>query len=158
MTKPFYFILFFILFWLGLIRCDGAQPCTHCCRRNIDCSYDATVRRRGPGKHKKSESEQDKDGSKRMRGDFEVEGEEEHEDEASPKHKAKRGRKPKNKAAPAVTSGRDGQIPGGHQVGIQSMPTSNVSNVDGHYQPQPPREAYGYQQHPPPHMYHYQPY
>lgn len=35
-------------------RCDGGRPtCSHCAKRNLECTYDDNVRRRGPGKRTK---------------------------------------------------------------------------------------------------------
>lgn len=36
------------------LKCDAIRPaCSHCVKRNLCCSYDAEIRRRGPGKRKK---------------------------------------------------------------------------------------------------------
>lgn len=32
------------------LKCDGEQPCAHCAKRSQPCTYDPTIRRRGPGK------------------------------------------------------------------------------------------------------------
>ncbi|KAF8746680.1 hypothetical protein RHS02_00853, partial [Rhizoctonia solani] len=39
------------------LRCDGGHPCTHCIHREKECTYDATIRRRGPGRKNKSAQE-----------------------------------------------------------------------------------------------------
>ncbi|KAG8715222.1 hypothetical protein FRC08_010825 [Ceratobasidium sp. 394] len=39
------------------LRCDGGSPCGHCEKRDKECTYDATIRRRGPGRKNKSAQE-----------------------------------------------------------------------------------------------------
>ncbi|KAG8734106.1 hypothetical protein FRC11_011792 [Ceratobasidium sp. 423] len=39
------------------LRCDGGHPCSHCVHREKECTYDATIRRRGPGRRNKSAQE-----------------------------------------------------------------------------------------------------
>ncbi|CUA68751.1 Xylanolytic transcriptional activator xlnR [Rhizoctonia solani] len=39
------------------LRCDGGHPCAHCQQREKECTYDATIRRRGPGRRNKSAQE-----------------------------------------------------------------------------------------------------
>ncbi|KAG8745841.1 hypothetical protein FRC10_006868 [Ceratobasidium sp. 414] len=39
------------------LRCDGGTPCGHCEKRGKECTYDATIRRRGPGRKNKSAQE-----------------------------------------------------------------------------------------------------
>lgn len=40
--------------WTDGVRCDGIKPiCENCQKRNIECTYDNYVRRRGPGKRTK---------------------------------------------------------------------------------------------------------
>lgn len=39
------------------LRCDSGHPCGHCHRRGKECTYDAVVRRRGPGRKNKSAQE-----------------------------------------------------------------------------------------------------
>lgn len=72
------------------LRCDGAYPCTHCARRSIDCSYDSTVRRRGPGKNKKTDEEKAAKKAAKQQQSHDGSGDDE-------KPKSKRGRKPKAK-------------------------------------------------------------
>lgn len=82
-------------------RCDGAFPCTHCARRSIDCSYDDSVRRRGPGKHKKSDEEKAaKKEAKKQDRHHSADGSATEE-----KPKSKRGRKPKAKVPAADADG-----------------------------------------------------
>ncbi|QRV77656.1 Fungal Zn(2)-Cys(6) binuclear cluster domain [Ceratobasidium sp. AG-Ba] len=39
------------------LRCDGGSPCGHCEKRQQECTYDTTIRRRGPGRKNKSAQE-----------------------------------------------------------------------------------------------------
>ncbi|CAE6522954.1 unnamed protein product [Rhizoctonia solani] len=39
------------------LRCNGGQPCSHCMQREKECTYDANIRRRGPGRRNKSAQE-----------------------------------------------------------------------------------------------------
>ncbi|KAH7336949.1 hypothetical protein B0J17DRAFT_448871 [Rhizoctonia solani] len=39
------------------LRCDGGHPCSHCTHREKECTYDTTIRRRGPGRRNKSAQE-----------------------------------------------------------------------------------------------------
>ncbi|KAL5632591.1 hypothetical protein ACGC1H_005515 [Rhizoctonia solani] len=39
------------------LRCDGGHPCSHCLQREKECTYDANIRRRGPGRRNKSAQE-----------------------------------------------------------------------------------------------------
>lgn len=78
----------------NLFRCDGTRPtCAHCEKRGLSCSYDAQIRRRGPGKRKRdqmamlaaAEGQLDEDGTPLLHKLL------------APKPKGKRGRKPKNR-------------------------------------------------------------
>ena len=55
-------------------RCDGGKPkCRNCERRGEDaCEYDATLRRRGPGKHNKKYKEKARSRGKDKLGDLEM--------------------------------------------------------------------------------------
>ncbi|KAI5451725.1 hypothetical protein NCC49_001374 [Naganishia albida] len=76
------------------LKCDGTRPtCSHCDKRGLTCSYDAQIRRRGPGKRKReqmamlaaAEGQVDEDGTPLLHKLL------------APKPKGKRGRKPKNR-------------------------------------------------------------
>jgi hypothetical protein len=85
------------------IRCDGERPtCSHCQRRNLACSYDAVIRRRGPGKKKKGDKP-----SKEAGGD----GQTDVADQPGKEGK-RRGRKPKDSNAPPKRKADEMEHPG----------------------------------------------
>lgn len=99
-----------------LTRCNGARPrCHHCARRGEEqCSYDATLRRRGPGKKNKDKvgvaagvQQEQQQQPKKARSNDDAEMDEDSSDHASAEMEYARGRDDVSRRAGRRSKDRD---------------------------------------------------